>query len=155
MRLAAVLVLVLVPLVVVRASFADTAAPDPRRLAVQADRIALFDPIAFEAGKAAIKPTSLPLLEAVAATLRGNPQLGLVEIGVHSDERGAEAFNARVTAARAAAIKQYLVDHGVAADRLRATGYGETRPLCTEHDEACWSKNRRVELLIVRRTGSP
>jgi outer membrane protein OmpA-like peptidoglycan-associated protein len=73
---------------------------------------------------------------------------------VHTDERGADDWNMRLSGLRAQAVVQALIDRGVAPQRLVAHGYGESKPLCTEHVEACWAKNRRVELKIVRRAGS-
>ena len=130
--------------------YADTAAPG--RVTVRADRLELREPILFDTGKATIKPQSHALLDDVARALGDNAWIAELEVGVHSDERGADAFNLRITDDRAAAIKAYLVAHGVAAARVTAHGYGETRPLCNEHNEACWSRNRRVEILITKST---
>jgi outer membrane protein OmpA-like peptidoglycan-associated protein len=136
------------------AARADESVPSaPRgekRVKLGADRIELSAPIFFDTGKATIKAISFPLLGELAETLTKNPAVALVEIGVHSDERGDDEYNLRISDERAGSVKAWLVAHGVAAERLRSRGYGETRPLCTEHNEACWSRNRRTELLIVR-----
>lgn len=130
-----------------RSVLADESVP---RVKVGADRLELAAPIYFDVGKATIKAQSLPLLDEVAQALDKTPRIQLLEVGVHSDERGAEEFNLRITGERAQAIKTYLVSKGVAADRVQARGYGESKPLCSEHNEACWSRNRRTELLVVR-----
>ena len=127
---------------------ADTAAPS--RVAVQGDRLVLAEPIYFDAGKASLKAQSQALLDDVARSLADNPWIELLEVGVHSDERGADEYNLRITADRAAAVAAHLVAHGVAQARVQSHGYGETRPLCHEHNEACWSKNRRTELVVVK-----
>ena len=127
---------------------ADTAAPG--RVLVRGDRLELQGPIYFDTGKATIKPQSHALLDDVARVLGDNAWIEQIEVGVHTDERGADAFNLRISDERAAAVKAYLVAHGVADARVTAHGYGETRPLCHEHDEACWSRNRRVEILITK-----
>ena len=63
----------------------------------------------------------------------------------------------RLTEDRAAAVKKYLTDKGIEAERLQSHGYGETKPAekngkpCTAHSEGCWSLNRRVEFVILRR----
>ena len=114
-----------------------------------------MNPIYFETAKAIIKPMSYPTLDDVAETLRSNQQLLIIEIQGHADERGDDDYNMRLTEDRAAAVKSYLVAKGVAADRLMSHGYGETKPLCHAHDEGCWSKNRRVEFVILRRADNP
>jgi outer membrane protein OmpA-like peptidoglycan-associated protein len=144
-----VLAIALGLLVGVALARADTSAD--ARVVLRADRIELRDPIYFDTAKATIKQQSLKLLDAVAATLNANPNLPDVEIGVHTDERGADEYNLTISAARAQAIKLYLIERGVLPKRLEARGYGETKPLCPEHNEACWSKNRRVELLLLGR----
>jgi len=118
------------------------------KVAVRGDRLELAEPIAFDTGKATIKPASQALLDEVARALAGNAQIAHLEIGVHTDARGADDYNLKMSEARAAAIKHYLVALGVDAKRLEARGYGETRPLCSEPNEGCWARNRRVELLI-------
>jgi outer membrane protein OmpA-like peptidoglycan-associated protein len=115
----------------------------------------VLKPIFFETAKAIIKPISYPTLDDVAETMRENPQLLVIEIQGHADERGDDDFNMRLTEDRAVAVRTYLIGKGVASDRLMAHGYGETRPICHRHDEECWSKNRRVEFVILRRTDNP
>jgi outer membrane protein OmpA-like peptidoglycan-associated protein len=114
-------------------------------------KLIILKPIFFETARAIIMPVSFSTLDDVADTLQANQQLLLVEIQGHADERGNDDFNLQLTEARAAAVKDYLEGKGVAGGRLRARGYGETRPLCHEHDENCWSQNRRVEFVIIER----
>ncbi|HWE29267.1 MAG TPA: OmpA family protein [Polyangia bacterium] len=128
--------------------------PDKGRVILRKGKLEILDKIYFETAKAIIKPISFPILDAVAATLKGNPQILLVEVQGHADERGADDYNMRLTEDRAAAVKTYLIEHGVDADRLQSHGYGETKPVCPQHNETCWSKNRRVEFVILRRTDS-
>jgi OOP family OmpA-OmpF porin len=119
---------------------------------IRKGHIVAMNPIFFETAKAIIKPISYPTLDAVAETLRANQQILVVEIQGHADERGNDDYNMRLTEDRAAAVKDYLIGKGVDADRLRSHGYGETKPLCKAHEEACWSQNRRVEFVILRST---
>jgi OmpA-OmpF porin, OOP family len=128
--------------------------PDKGRVILRKGNLEILDKIYFETAKAIIKPISFPILDAVAATLKGNPQILLVEVQGHADERGDDDYNMRLTEDRAAAVKTYLTEHGVEADRLQSHGYGETKPVCPQHNESCWSKNRRVEFIILRRTDS-
>jgi OOP family OmpA-OmpF porin len=128
--------------------------PDKGRVIVHQSNIEILDKIYFETAKAIIKPESFPILDAIAATMQGNPDIQLVEIQGHADERGGDDYNLKLTDDRAHAVMRYLIDKGVDASRLRATGYGETRPIDPGHNEAAWSKNRRVEFVIERRAGT-
>ncbi|MBI4508606.1 MAG: OmpA family protein [Deltaproteobacteria bacterium] len=125
--------------------------PDKGRVVVTSGAIEILDKIYFETNKAVIKPESYPILDAIAATLQGNPDILLIEIGGHADERAKDEYNLRLTQDRSEAVKKYLVDNGVEETRLKAVGYGETRPIDPRHNEAAWSKNRRVEFLILKR----
>jgi outer membrane protein OmpA-like peptidoglycan-associated protein len=129
--------------------------PDKGRVAIRKGKLEILDKIYFETAKAIIKPISFPILDAVAATIVGNPQILLLEVQGHADERGDDDYNMRLTEDRAAAVKQYLIEHGVPGDKLQSHGYGETKPVCPQHNEACWSKNRRVEFVILRRSDNP
>lgn len=71
------------------------------------------------------------------------------EIEGHCDERGTVEYNLALGTKRAGAAKEYLVALGVSADRLTTISYGEELPLCHEHDESCWQKNRRVHFVVV------
>jgi len=72
-----------------------------------------------------------------------------VEVEGHCDERGTVEFNLALGAKRAGAAKEYLVALGVAADRLTTISYGEELPLCHEHTEECWQKNRRAHFVVL------
>jgi OmpA-OmpF porin, OOP family len=127
--------------------------PDKSRTLLRKGQVVVMDPIHFETAKAIIRPISYPTLDAVTATLKGNPQIKLVEVQGHADERGDDDYNMRLTEDRAQAVKQYLVDHGLSPDRIQAHGYGETRAVCHRHTDACWSRNRRVDFIILRQDG--
>ena len=126
--------------------------PDKGQVIVRKGKIEILDKIYFETDKADIKPVSFPLLDAIAATIKGNPQLQLIEIQGHADERGGDDYNLDLTDRRAASVRTALEERGVETERLRSRGYGETKPICTQHNENCWSKNRRVEFIIIKRS---
>jgi len=125
--------------------------PDRGRVVVTDTSIEILDVIYFEYNKDIIKPASYPILDAVAATLKGNPSISQIEIQGHTDERGDDAYNLDLSDRRAKSVLKYLVDKGVEASRLTSTGYGETQPLDRRHNEAAWAKNRRVAFLILKR----
>jgi outer membrane protein OmpA-like peptidoglycan-associated protein len=127
--------------------------PDKGRVIVHQGSLEILDKVYFETDKAIIKPESFPILDAVAATMKGNPDIQLIEVQGHADERGSASHNLKLTDDRAHSVENYLVEHGVDPGRLDAHGYGVTRPIDPGHNEAAWSKNRRVEFVIKKRGG--
>jgi outer membrane protein OmpA-like peptidoglycan-associated protein len=130
----------------------DDGCPDKGVVIVHRGKIEILDKIYFETDKTDIKPVSFPLLDAIAATIKGNPQLQLIEIQGHADERGNDDYNLNLTDGRSKSVRKALEERGVEPERLRARGYGEQKPICTQHNENCWSQNRRVEFIIIKRT---
>jgi outer membrane protein OmpA-like peptidoglycan-associated protein len=74
-----------------------------------------------------------------------------IEISGHTDSLGPQAINLTLSEKRATAVKNYLIAHGVASDRLRAEGYGEFNPIATNETEEGRAKNRRVEFKVLNR----
>ena len=132
----------------------DDGCPDRGRVIITDTKIEILDKIYFEYNKAVIKKQSYPILDAVYATLDGNPDILKVEIQGHTDERGSDSYNKQLSDKRAAAVKTYLVDKGIAKNRLESHGYGEEQPVDRRRNEAAWAKNRRVEFLILKRANN-
>jgi peptidoglycan-associated lipoprotein len=105
--------------------------------------------IHFDFDKYDIRPGDAKILDANATWLKANPVLVLIE--GHCDERGTNEYNLALGERRAKATMNYLVSQGVQANRITIISYGEERPLCTEHNEACWAKNRRAHFLSKAR----
>lgn len=141
--LAVVLVLTLLP------AFASA---DTKLVTVTKKEIVLASPIYFEVGKPVIKQESFAQLDALAKALNDDTSITLVEIQSHTDSRGDAKFNLEISQKRAGAIAKYLVDKSVDGKRLRARGYGETRPLDKGSNEKAWSKNRRTTFVILQHT---
>ena len=127
----------------------DDGCPDRGRVIVTEGRLEVLDKIYFAHGSGDVKPVSRPILDAVAATLQGNPQIRLLEVGgfTADDEPGALGLSAQ----RAGAVVSYLVGKGVARARLQIRSYGVARPTRAGHDENARAMNRRVEFLILKR----
>jgi peptidoglycan-associated lipoprotein len=104
----------------------------------------------FDYNKHSLRPDALKTLEKDSVELRDilkqYPDYKLVVEG-HADERGSEEYNLGLGDARATAAKNYLVQVGIPAGQLNVVSYGKDRPVCTQHDEACWQKNRRIHII--------
>jgi len=102
--------------------------------------------IHFDFDKYNIRPGDAKVLDANAAWLKSN-QGNLVLIEGHCDERGTNEYNLALGERRAKSTMNYLVAQGVQASRITIISYGKERPVCTEHNESCWSQNRRAHFL--------
>ncbi|MFL5480795.1 MAG: peptidoglycan-associated lipoprotein Pal [Gemmatimonadaceae bacterium] len=125
-------------------------ATDPACVPPQAlvDTTKITGPIYFDFDKSTIRPDAAATLDAKIPWLQANPGMR-IRIEGNADERGSDEYNLALGQRRAASAKRYLVDHGIAADRFDLVSYGEERPVCTEHNEACWQQNRRDDFRIV------
>lgn len=106
--------------------------------------------IQFGTGNANISPVSLPLVDAlggVAMLCRAFE----IEIGTHTDTRGADDYNLRVSQERADALRAYLIGKGLPEETLKAVGYGESRPIDTGSTAEAHARNRRTEFTVKPR----
>jgi peptidoglycan-associated lipoprotein len=103
----------------------------------------------FDYDKHVIRPDAETALRSDAQTLseiiRQYPDFKLTVEG-HCDERGSEEYNMALGDARAKQAQQYLATMGLAGDQLRTISYGKEHPVCSDHDEDCWQKNRRAHI---------
>ncbi|MBI3556223.1 MAG: peptidoglycan-associated lipoprotein Pal [Deltaproteobacteria bacterium] len=74
-----------------------------------------------------------------------------IQIEGHTDERGGIQYNIALGERRANAAKAFLVDHGVAADRVTTISYGKEKPVDQGHDDSAWSKNRRANFRVTEK----
>ncbi len=82
-----------------------------------------------------------------AQWIKGNPT-ALVKIEGHCDERGTLAYNLVLGEKRAKAVRNYLVELGIGANRLAVVSYGKERPFCNDHNESCYQQNRRGHVVV-------
>ena len=95
------------------------------------------------------------LLNDLVLLMTQNPRVTLLRIEVHTDYAGPEEENLQLSGERALAIKQWLVEHGVASARLLAVGFGESAPAASNDTPAGMAKNRRIEFHIAELDGRP
>ena len=105
--------------------------------------------ITFETGKATIKPESFKVLDSATAVLKQFEDVR-IEVQGHTDDVGDDAKNLTLSQDRAAAVVAYFVSKGIAADRLVALGYGETKPVAPNDSAANRGLNRRVEFKRIQ-----
>lgn len=138
----------------------------------------LIDNIFYAFDKATLLPESKNALDSLILMLNENPNI-TIELSAHTDYRGAEAYNKKLSQKRAESVVNYLINHGIATDRLTAVGYGEEKPktirrkvaerypwlkendvlteefilkLKPEQQETANALNRRTEFKVLRTT---
>lgn len=108
----------------------------------------------YDYDKAALKPESFPALDELVALLNKYPGMS-IEVGAHTDSKGRDTYNQKLSEARAESVVKYLVEKGIDAGRLTAKGYGETMPvepneLDGKDNPAGREKNRRTEFKVLK-----
>jgi outer membrane protein OmpA-like peptidoglycan-associated protein len=119
--------------------------PDASAVQSKLRDILLKKKIEFDTARATITAASFPVLEEARSVLSDAPQLGVVIEG-HTDNRGDAAANRALSRARAQAVVDWLKEHGIAPQRLRAEGFGPDRPIADNDTSAGRAQNRRVEI---------
>ncbi len=116
---------------------------------VEAGRINILQRIEFATDHATLLPSAGRILEEIRAVLAVNPQIRHVRIEGHTDDRGRAPHNLELSQARAQTVMTWLTDHRIAAERLEAQGFGQTRPLLPNTTNPNRQTNRRVEFIIT------
>ncbi len=98
----------------------------------------------------AITDEAREILDRNARWLEKHPEYGVIVEG-HCDNRGSVEYNLALGARRAEAVKKYLVQLGIAPDRIQTISYGEERPIDDSNDPEAWAKNRRAEFKKVKK----
>jgi peptidoglycan-associated lipoprotein len=134
---------------------AQAATSTPSRLPDAATRARIQDLLNriqdayFDYNQHTLRPDAEVALKTDAQTLadiiRQYPDFKLTLEG-HCDERGSDEYNLALGDARAKQAKDYLSTLGLPGNQLATISYGKDKPVCSEHDEACWQKNRRAHI---------
>lgn len=120
----------------------------------QTDRglVVTMEDVVFDLDSANLRPGASRMLDRIAAVLRDDPPRRVLIEGF-TDSQGQDAYNLELSARRAGAVRQALVDRGISADRIDAQGLGEAYPVATNSTTAGRQLNRRVEILFSDPTG--
>jgi outer membrane protein OmpA-like peptidoglycan-associated protein len=129
--------------------------PDEPKAALAAEQIVISQQVVFETGSAVLLSESDKILGDVAKILTDHPEVELLEVQGHTDERGTVEFNRKLSQDRAASVVTWLVQHGIDRNRLTAKGYGRDRPIADNSTEEGMQKNRRVEFHVLRNKTAP
>ena len=123
---------------------------------IKQDRIEILQKVHFKTNSAVILKKSNALLENVASVLGSHPGIAMIEVQGHTDDVGDDEYNKGLSQRRADAVMAFLVAKGIAPERLRAVGYGESKPVQPGTSARARAANRRVEFVIVdERSGEP
>ena len=108
-----------------------------------------FDNLNFDFGKATIRESSFSSLDKLAQTLIDAKNWKL-DITGHTDDKGSDEYNLKLSQNRANAVKDYLVKKGVNAETITAQGFGESKPIVPNDNDSNRERNRRVEFKITK-----
>ena len=116
--------------------------------------LAKLEDALFDFDKATIRPDAAKVLQSdvdvIRNTLTKYPS-EMVTLEGHADQRGSAEYNLALGDARSKAVKEFLSNLGVPGGQLRPLSLGKEQPQCTDENEACWQKNRRVRLVAPTR----
>lgn len=118
------------------------------REAMERARAALTATVYFDYDASELREDSRASLDARLPVLRANTAIRLMIAG-HTDDRGSSEYNLALGQRRAASVRRYLVDRGIAESRLEIVSFGEERPAVSGGGEAAWAQNRRAEFEIT------
>jgi len=117
---------------------------------VKTDSLIVLSEVLFAVNSYKLRPELYPKLDSIAGFLQKNPSTR-IEISGHTDSTGKEPHNLKLSENRADAVAEYIVDKGVETSRVSFNGYGSSKPIASNDNEAGRRKNRRVEILIHNR----
>jgi len=127
----------------------DEGCPRAIRLDTETGQIFILQRVEFATNRDVILERSFPILEEVRAVIAANPQILVLRVEGHTDDRGRDAANLDLSRRRAASVLRWLSEHGLDASRLEAWGCGELHPMDDNGTADGRQANRRVEFHIV------
>lgn len=127
----------------------DELPPGRQRIEWEGGEIRLRQRVYFPVNRVVIPPLFFPILTELARFLQEHPEIRRLRIEGHADDRGPRREGFAMSFRRAQAVERFLVEHGVAQERLEAVGFGDLTPVDRAHDEVTRSRNRRIEFVVA------
>ncbi len=124
-----------------------------QRVRITGDSIEILEKVYFRTNSDVIERRSYALLNNIVSVLNNHSEIQLVRVEGHTDDRGSDEHNMNLSQRRAESVVRYLTENGVDASRLRAQGFGETRPVVDNNSRRNRATNRRVEFNIGNASG--
>ncbi|WP_415835342.1 outer membrane exchange protein TraB, partial [Corallococcus soli] len=112
------------------------------------NKIVILEQVNFATDQDVILSESFPVLEEVARVMEVNPKLDRILIEGHTDSRASDSYNLELSKRRAASVKRFLIESGVAVERVCSQGFGRSKPVADNASEEGMALNRRVEFTI-------
>jgi outer membrane protein OmpA-like peptidoglycan-associated protein len=118
------------------------------------EKVISLEDVHFDFDKATLTKEAQAILRTDMQTLKDDPGIK-VRIEGHTCSHGSDDYNLRLGERRANAVKEFLTNEGIAADRLSTISYGKTRPLCVDEptpknkNDQCMKENRRVHFEVI------
>ncbi|MFP2959955.1 outer membrane exchange protein TraB [Myxococcus sp. 1LA] len=119
------------------------------------NQIVILEQLNFATDQDIILSESFPILEEVARVMNESPEIDRMHVEGHTDSRASDAYNLDLSRRRASSVMRFLVESGVAAERLCSQGFGRTRPLADNATEEGMALNRRVDFTIQPPSDGP
>jgi|GEM_PF-1622568 len=122
---------------------------DPPDVHIEGDHITIDQKIHFETDSDVIMDDSSEILDHIAQALNNHPELTVLHVVGHTDDKGGHDHNQELSEKRAASVVAALQERGV-EQQLDSKGVGETEPACEEDTDECHEQNRRVEFIVEK-----
>ncbi|MFO0568898.1 MAG: OmpA family protein [Polyangiaceae bacterium] len=133
--------------------------PDPKKngcpkAVIEHGEIKILEQVQFATASDKILPASDSILSAVLKILQDHPEISLVSVEGHTDNRGGKGYNDGLSKRRAASVVRWLTGKGIEKKRLTSAGFGQTKPIDSNDTDEGRQKNRRVEFIIKQQGDS-
>jgi OmpA-OmpF porin, OOP family len=115
---------------------------------IQGNKLLILEQVHFATDQDVILPESFPILEEVAEVMLNHLEIQRVVVEGHTDARASHDYNVDLSRRRAASVRNFLLDSGIAVERVCSAGYGSTAPIADNTTEEGMALNRRVEFTI-------